>query len=94
MNRTIQAVTLNLTKGAQRVRLPKNHKVLKVGVLENQPCMWIMIDKSTPPIMKFYALKTTGEDLKAGEVYVGTLVANDIDLHIFELPPSSLGDPP
>jgi hypothetical protein len=56
--------------------------------------MWIMIDKSTPPIMKFYALKTTGEDLKAGEVYVGTLVANDIDLHIFELPPSSLGDPP
>lgn len=87
--RTIYKYAIGNPGGFSRIRMPKNAKILSVGVQRNTPCIWAEVDTDQPTMERVFAVFPTGgvigPDLKVQ--YVGRLDFDDMMyiFHVYEI---------
>ena len=72
----------------QRIEMPKDAKVLHVGVQNNVMCLWAMVDGNAPLVKRHIGIYGTGHyipvDVEPSH-FVGTVMAGMFVWHIFDL---------
>ena len=78
----------------QSIKMPKEHKVLSVGVTQGDLCLWALVDAETEEyVYRTFYIVLTGQDVPDEDVYFsGTIVLEDFVFHVYSLKGWDHGD--
>ena len=71
------------------LQLPEDAEILKVGIQNDEPKMWVLQDKWKPLVIRMFCLIATGQRFDYNDVkkYIDTIFLKNSSLvfHLFEL---------
>ncbi len=68
------------------VVLPKNARILKVGMQDEIPCLWALVNPEAERETRYFAISGTGDLIPDAWEYVGTIFDRRYVWHVFEIP--------
>jgi hypothetical protein len=92
--KTVRKFLLQVTDVLE-VEMPQGARLLHLGIARARPCVWALVEESSPPSLRRFRLTATGEpipDLLPGWTYVGSVVLGANDCHLWDL--GEVGSPP
>lgn len=73
----------------QSVRMPEGAKILHVGVQNETPCLWAMVESTAPQESRIIAMRGTGHPASGleGAAFLGTIFmyGGQLVFHVFEI---------
>lgn len=68
----------------QKIELPKNADIVKVGLSLDTPCLWVIIDPEQTEMETVHLdVCWTGDYFDKGKKYIGTIAQKDLTYHVF-----------
>lgn len=83
--KTIYKYPIDMSGKTFSVMLPSPFKFLRTSLQNNQPFMWLEVDKDAVKSESKFCLWGTGQDIPDSAAYLGTFDYGPLVLHLYKL---------
>jgi len=70
------------------LEMPRGAQLLHVGMARAKPCLWALVDETSPPVLRRFRLTATAEpipDHHPDWKFVGSILVGANDCHLWDL---------